>query len=453
MDRMVAAASVTLAYALGCLALIRRRRADTTPRPRSGNAVQAHSPANSPPTLVAYASQTGQAEALARLSAERLEQAGLAVDLRRLGSIEAPHLQAADRALFVVSTTGEGDAPDEAFAFVQRTLGRDVALHGVRYGLLALGDRDYQQFCGFGHALDHWLRAQGAAPLFDLVEVDNGDPGALRHWQHHLGVLSGHTDLPDWTPPAYGRWCLAERRTLNAGSPGAPAVLVTLMPEGTLPDWQAGDIAEVRAGPAGSDRPHREYSIASIPADGRIELLLRQMRRADGSLGLASGWLTAEAQVGDTIELRIRRNAAFHAPADGVPMILIGNGTGIAGLRAHLRARAGRAPSRNWLLFGERTRAQDFHFGTELETARAQGTLAHIDLAFSRDAGGAHYVQDLLAPAAERLRAWIADGAAIYVCGSLQGMAPAVDAALIQALGVDTMDSLRLGGRYRRDVY
>ncbi len=35
----------------------------------------------------------------------------------------------------------------------------------------------------------------------------------------------------------------------------------------------------------------REYSIASIASDGVLELIVRQERHPDGSLGLGSGWL------------------------------------------------------------------------------------------------------------------------------------------------------------------
>ena len=41
-----------------------------------------------------------------------------------------------------------------------------------------------------------------------------------RHWQHHLGHLSGNTDLPDWQTPQYRPWRLQERRELNPGSVG-----------------------------------------------------------------------------------------------------------------------------------------------------------------------------------------------------------------------------------------
>jgi sulfite reductase (NADPH) flavoprotein alpha-component len=44
-------------------------------------------------------------------------------------------------------------------------------------------------------------------------------------------------------------------------------------------------------------------------------------------------------------------------------------------------------------------------------------------------------------------------GAAIYVCGSLQGMAAEVDQALRDILGEADLRALADEGRYRRDVY
>jgi sulfite reductase (NADPH) flavoprotein alpha-component len=72
---------------------------------------------------------------------------------------------------------------------------------------------------------------------------------------------------------------------------------------------------------------------------------------------------------------------------------------------------------------------------------------------FSRDGGDARYVQDALRANAVRLRQWLDEGAALYVCGSLQGMAPGVDAVLLALLGDDGVAQLQHSGRYRRDVY
>ena len=79
--------------------------------------------------------------------------------------------------------------------------------------------------------------------------------------------------------------------------------------------------------------------------------------------------------------------------------------------------------------------------------------LERLDAVFSRDPGGPRYVQDALRAAAPALREWIAAGASIYVCGSLEGMAPGVDAVLRETLGDGPLELLRAQGRYRRDVY
>lgn len=499
-SRGYAAAASILAYAALVGAFLHRARArDRTSQPRAVATRDA--------MWVVHASQTGFAMELADMTAASLRRAGVAVQRAGLEHLDAARLQGIERAMFVVSTTGEGDPPDPAMGFVRQVMSQTLALETLQYAVLALGDREYAQFCAFGHQLDDWLRQQGAKPLFDLVEVDNADDSALRHWQHHIGQLGDDTDLPDWSAPRYEAWRLRERVELNPGSLGGPAYHLVLAPEdGDLLAWTAGDIAEIgpqharedvdrflrRTGMAGHARvqwqgetrplatvlarchwpdpttafteaqaladactplPHREYSIASTPSDGALHLLVRLMQRTDGTPGLGSGWLCMHAQPGDTIALRIRRNPNFHPPAADTPMILIGNGTGLAGLRAHLKARAPAGATRNWLLFGERQRTRDFFHAEELLAWQAQGLLEHLDLAFSRDGGEHRYVQHALLAQADRLLQWVDGGAALYVCGSLTGMAPDVDAALRRVLGDERMEALRADGRYRRDVY
>jgi sulfite reductase (NADPH) flavoprotein alpha-component len=319
-----------------------------------------------------------------------------------------------------------------------------------------LGDRGYRHYCGFGQQLDLWLAARGSTPLFERIEVNRGDPEALTAWRHHVARLAGTTDLPDWDAPAFQRWRLARRVCLNPGSAGAPAFHLELEPldAPALPEWEAGDLAQVQV--PGAAEP-REYSVASLPSDGRLHLLARQHRHADGSLGLASGWLTAQAAVGDEVALRLRVHQHFRIGDNAQrPLVLIGSGTGLAGLRAHLKARAAqpaatRAPA--WLLFGERQAAHDSFHGDELQAWLRDGVLARLDRVYSRDGGEQRYVQHRLAAQAQAVRRWVSDGAAIYVCGSLAGMGQDVHATLTEVLGAGTVAQLAEQGRYRRDVY
>jgi sulfite reductase (NADPH) flavoprotein alpha-component len=447
--RIAAACGVLLLYVGFCVWTIRRHRRAPAEAATSG----------SPTTLVAYASQTGFAQQLATQTATSMRSAGLAVGLESIRDVDVARLSGVQRILFVVSTTGEGDAPDPAANFVRSVLAAAIPLQRLNYAILALGDRAYDNFCGFGHRLDTWLRHQGATPLFDVVEVDNGDESALRHWQHQLGVLSGTPDLPDWDVPRYDRWRLVERKLLNPGSLGHPCFHLRLQPAAGSATWVSGDIAEID--PSNSTwtddstqaLPHREYSIASIPSDGAVDLLVRQMRRPGGELGLGSGWLTETAPLESEIALRIRSNPNFHPPTDARPLLLIGNGTGLAGLRAILKARIASGAYRNWLFFGERHRATDFFYREDIERWYEQGCLEKLDLVFSRDQPEKQYVQHRLLTHAHEIREWFAMGAAVHVCGSLEGMAPAVDAALREIVGADVLEQLLIAGRYRRDVY
>lgn len=447
--RLALAAACLISYGLVCAPPLLDWRRRTARAAAGRAAVQAAGPG----WIVAHASQTGNAEQLAAQTAETLRLAGLPARLCSLSALSKDELQQAERILFIVSTYGEGDAPDAAATFVGRIMTGTMSLPQLHYAVLALGDSSYGQYCGFGRALDMWLQQQGARPLVERVEADRLADSAIEAWRHALSHLAGTTDAPDWSAPAFGAWRLAERHWLNEGSSGAPIYHIELEPEdGVLPDWQSGDLVQVVA-PAEPDKP-REYSIASIPSDGRVHLLVRLHLHGERGAGVASGWLCREAPVGATLQMRVRQHRHFRLDGnEHRPLILIGNGSGIAGLRGHLRARALAGHGRNWLLFGERHAQHDYHYRHEWDALRAAGQLQQLDVAWSRDAGGVRYVQDILPAQAAALHDWVAQGAAIYVCGSLQGMAAGVDRALSDILGRDKLDDLITENRYKRDVY
>ncbi|NIF16402.1 flavodoxin [Pantoea sp. Cy-639] len=501
----LASLTMPLFFVTGWLLYLDRRRKKRQVRAARGNVDSTQAGTDS--WLVGFASQSGFAEQLAWQSAAQLQAAGLPVQVRPLAELGEAELRQARRALFVVSTFGDGEAPDSARGFERKVLGQAWPLDHLDYALLALGDRQYPHFCGFARRLQAWLGERGARSAFSPIEVDNADPGALQLWQQELAQLTGARPVTTWQPPSFANWRLVRRDLLNPGSQGAPVYLLGLQAQAPT-RWEAGDLIEILprqdkakvdallAGLAlapdspvqveGLDetleqalasrqlparREHlvglhaqalvdalvplgsREYSIASIASDGVLELIVRQERHPDGSLGLGSGWLTEYLPMDAMVSGRLRRNSSFHLPEAPVPLVLIGNGTGLAGLRSLLRARIAAGEQRNWLLFGERNRAHDLLCGDELQGWLDSGDLQRLDLAFSRDQAEKVYVQDVLLQQAAELRRWIDEGACVYVCGSLQGMAAGVDAALQGILGEVTVQQLIEDGRYRRDVY
>ncbi len=469
---------------------------------------------NKEAVLLAYATQAGQAERIALHTAAALQKAGVAVVVQSLAALDPERLRHFHRVLFVVSTFGEGEPPDSARRFAKQLAHQQGSTLGhVRYGMLALGDRHYEKFCGFGHTLDHWLRNQGAEAFFPMIEVDDNAAAGMAKWQHELSALTGGAPLEEEiaapaTDAAYGAWTLRTRTLLNAGSCGHGIYHLEFdAPSARALNWQSGALVEVLPRhaddrvalflsrtaldgktevqhqgtartladalarsilPATGNLPSgitaqglsdglqalasRKYSVASIPADGRVHLLVRQAVHEDG-LGIASGWLTEYAPPGSAIDMRLLENGSFSLAPEAVPAIFIGNGSGLAGLRSHLRARVQLGLRRNWLLFGERKREHDFLYRAEIEQWMQADMLSRVDLAFSRDQAERVYVQDKLRQAADMLIAWIEEGAVLYVCGSLDGMAAGVDAALADILGEAALDDLIAQGRYRRDVY
>ncbi len=394
-------------------------------------------------TLVAFATQTGHAERLALQTAAALQAAGRPVQVCSVSGLAVGQLTEYRACLFIASTFGEGGAPDTARRFSRELHAASLSLRGLPYAVLALGDRRYPDFCRFGQVLDLRMSALAGQRLFPPIEVDRGDAQALAAWRRALGIVAAIAVIGERPFVACE---LLSRRELNRGSQGTPLVELTLrLAEGI--DWQAGDLVEIEVGSAAP----RLYSIASLPSDGVLQLLVRQRRHGE-VLGLASGWLTVQAPLGTAIRLRVVDNAACHGPRDDVPCIYIGNGSGMAGLRAHLRGRSRQGRGRNWLLFGDRQRAVDSLCADEIGAWRQGGMLPELDLVFSRDGEG-EYVQDRLTRRADLLRAWLKEGAVIHVCGSMQGMAASVDAVLAQLLGVEGRDRLIAEGRYRRDVY
>jgi len=213
----------------------------------------------------------------------------------------------------------------------------------------------------------------------------------------------------------------------------------------------------------------RAYSIASSRLATPDELHLT-VAIVDGSRdgrprpGCASGFLAARA-AGDEVQLALERNDAFRLPRDDdAPIVMIGPGTGVAPFRAFVEERAARgATGKHWLFFGERTQREDFLYQIEWQRHLRQGSLAHLDVAFSRDAAVKHYVQDRLRERARDVYAWLQEGAYVYVCGDAQRMAKDVHRALVDLIAdssgrdaeaaEDFLFELKRQGRYQRDVY
>lgn len=72
--------------------------------------------------------------------------------------------------LVVTSTTGQGDLPDSIVPLFNDL--QDMYQPHLRYGIIALGDSTYANFCGGGKRFDTLLQEQGAQRIGDMLMID-----------------------------------------------------------------------------------------------------------------------------------------------------------------------------------------------------------------------------------------------------------------------------------------
>ncbi|MDO4222955.1 MAG: PepSY domain-containing protein [Acinetobacter sp.] len=507
---MLASLAMPLFFITGWMLYLKRRKQKQLTQQAKLAATASNSNATGDQWLIVYATQSGTAEQLAWQTSSSLQNAGHRTQVMAIQDISIDDLMQQRSVLMIASTFGTGEAPDLASNFAFNEMSEQADLSHLNFAVLALGSKEYADtFCLFGNQLAAWLEYCGATPLFDIIEVDNGNPADIQRWNAALAQVS-NTELADiQLNKDFHSWTLVQRDVLNPNTVGQLAFNIELENHDNL-TWQAGDIAEIQ--PANSDEriaqfiantsfqadetlldgtpwsvalryknlmdtsaqningatpdevleqlndlPTREYSIANIPtqnnATQRLRLVVRQHKDQNQELGLGSGWLTALCPMQHAVDVHIRSNASFHLIDDERPIICIGNGTGIAGLMSLLHARAARQHHDNWLIWGERQQAHDYFYREQLQAWLNAGVLQHLDVTFSRDQAEKIYVQHKIRENAAQIQAWIERGAVIYVCGSIDGMASDVDQALCDILGHIKVDELRQQQRYKRDVY
>jgi sulfite reductase (NADPH) flavoprotein alpha-component len=135
------------------------------------------------PLTIVFASESGNSEKLAGDIAKSARKNGLKPTVIDMADLDLSQLTSAKKLVFIAATWGEGDPPARAVRAYNELMGESAPrLDGVEFGVLALGDTAYEEFCAIGKKIDERLAALGGKRVVDRVDLDLDFAEPAAHW-------------------------------------------------------------------------------------------------------------------------------------------------------------------------------------------------------------------------------------------------------------------------------
>jgi sulfite reductase (NADPH) flavoprotein alpha-component len=225
-------------------------------------------PRTAEPLTIVYASESGNSEKLAGDIAKQARKLGFKPVVLDMAELEVASLKDARRLVVIAATWGEGEPPSRAAQAYRELMGEHAPrLDGVDYGVLALGDTAYAEFCVVGKAIDARLAALGAKRVIERVDCDL-----------------------DFAEPA-ARWIGGALRVL------------------TPPDFSRGQVIEVDFGAKASTSPNAGLVEAEIIE--HVNLNSSRSEKVTVHLALGFDGATPAYEPGDALDLYVENDPAY----------------------------------------------------------------------------------------------------------------------------------------------
>ena len=213
------------------------------------------------PITIVYASESGNCEKLANDFAKAARKNGLKPNVIDMADLDSADLTKAKRLVFIAATWGEGEPPARTVRAYGEVMGEGAPrLDGVEFGVLALGDTAYAEFCAIGKKIDERLAALGAKRVVDRVDCDLDFAAPAAKWiGDALKVLTppdadrGRVIEVDFGKPTAAPNTeiveaeVGEHINLNSSRSNKETIHVALAFDGAMPAYEPGDTLDLYA--------------------------------------------------------------------------------------------------------------------------------------------------------------------------------------------------------------
>lgn len=150
------------------------------------------------PVTIIWGSQTGNSEGLSKKVSKILGGNGFAPTVIDMAEYDFAKLASEDLLLIITSTYGEGEPPDNAAAFYKALMSESAPkLEKLRYSVLALGDKNYPDFCKCGIDIDKRLSDLGAKCVAPRVDCDVDYEEPFGKWLASVQAAAGAEAVAD----------------------------------------------------------------------------------------------------------------------------------------------------------------------------------------------------------------------------------------------------------------
>lgn len=209
------------------------------------------------PLTIVFASESGNSERLASDIAKAARKNGLKPTVIDMADLDVAALAKTQRLVVIAATWGEGEPPARVgHVYAELMSEKAPRLDGVEFGVLALGDTAYAEFCAVGKALDERLAALGGKRVVDRVDCDLDFATPAADWIGRAvkalapaGANRGTVIEVDFGKPAAKPEIveaeITEHVDLNSSRSDKETIHLVLSFDGAAPAYEPGDSLDV----------------------------------------------------------------------------------------------------------------------------------------------------------------------------------------------------------------